>query len=313
MNKLSAATLFLSLVPLVGGCNQEQAGNPAPATDAGTATTGAKSDKSQVNDPVVIVNGQPVGKLQFAAMLTEVERKRPGTAASPQMQQAMLNELVTLVVLSQEAEARGLDSNPNVRATLDWQRTRTLSQALIADYLKSHPITEEDLKKAYDETYGSETPREYKARHILVASEDDAKAVIAELDAGADFAALAKERSTGPSGPKGGNLGWFDPDNMVPAFAAALAGMERGSYSREPVKTEFGWHVILLEDTRETNPPAFDGVKDKLLAKLREKAISEYAAELRSKADLKAIHHPTPAPTPVPSPGSLSETESAND
>jgi len=311
MKNLPAATLLLSLIPLVGGCSQEQSGTVAPAADTETTTPGpgAETAKSSVAEPVVIVNGKPVGKLQFAAMLTEVERKHPGTVSSAQVQRAMLNEFVTLVVMSQEAEAQGLDANPNVQATLEWERTRTLSQALIAEYLKSHPISDEDLKKAYDEQFGSEPAREYKARHILVANEDDAKAVIAELDKGADFAELAKTRSTGPSGPKGGDLGWFSPKDMVPPFAEALAGMEKGTYSKTPVQTEFGWHVIQLEDIRETQPPAFDAVKGQLLAKLREKAIGEYAAELRGKAELKSVEPPAPKPAPVPGPAA-SEPES---
>jgi len=313
MKNLPAATLLLSLIPLVGGCNQEQSGAVAPlaSTETAAPSPDSKTLESSVAEPVVIVNGKPIGKLQFAAMLTEVERKHPGTVSSPQVQRAMLNELVTLVVMSQQAETEGLDTNPNVQAALEWERTKTLSQALIAEYLKSHPITDEDVKKAYDEQFGSEPIREYKARHILVANEDDAKAVIAELDKGADFAELAKERSTGPSGPKGGDLGWFSPKDMVPEFTEAVAGMEKGTYSKTPVKTKFGWHVIQLEDVRETQPPALEAVKDKLLAKLREKAITEYAAKLRGKAELKPVAQPAPAPAPVPAPEASAEPDTS--
>jgi len=304
MKNLPAATLLLSLIPLVGGCNQEQSGAVAPvaSTETSAPSPDSKTVESSVGEPVVIVNGRPIGKLQFAAMLAEVERKHPGTVSTTQVQRAMLNEFVTLVVMSQEAEAEGLDIKPSVQAALEWDRTRTLSQALIAGYLTSHPITDEDVKQAYDEQFGNEPIREYKARHILVAGEDDAKSVIAELDKGADFAQLAKDRSTGPSGPKGGDLGWFSPKDMVPEFTEAVAGMEKGTYSETPVKTKFGWHVIQLEDVRETQPPAFEAVKAQLLAKLREKAITAYATELRGKAELKPVAKPAPTPAPVPVP-----------
>ena len=128
---------------------------------------------------------------------------------------------------------------------------------------------------------------EYKARHILVKTEDEAKNVIAQLDKGADFAKLAKEKSIGPSGKEGGDLGWFSPDNMVKPFADAAAALKVGTYSKTPVHTQFGWHVIKLEDTRPVSPPSFDELKNQLMNSWRNKMISAYLDRLRSEANVK--------------------------
>ena len=143
------------------------------------------------------------------------------------------------------------------------------------------------MKKLYDEQFGNYTGTEYKASHILVKTEEEASALITELAEGADFAELAKEHSTGPTGPKGGDLGWFDADQMVPAFSEAVKGMEKGAYSKEPVNTQFGWHVILLQDTREAEPPTFEEVKPQLATQLQQQAVARYVAELRQNAKVE--------------------------
>ena len=128
--------------------------------------------------------------------------------------------------------------------------------------------------------------KEYKARHILLANEADAQAVVTALDEGADFAELAKEKSTGPSGPQGGDLGWFSPDNMVPPFAEAVQSMSKGSYSETPVQTQFGWHVILLEDERELEAESYESMEGKLKEQARRQVLNAYVTELRQGAEV---------------------------
>ena len=130
------------------------------------------------------------------------------------------------------------------------------------------------------------TGKEYKARHILVKTEDEAKAVVKQLDDGSDFAKLAKEKSTGPSGKTGGDLGWFRPQQMVPPFSDAVAAMKKNTYTKKPVKTQFGWHVIKLEDLRDVQPPKFEDIKDQVKTIVQTKRVQKYVKSLRDKAKI---------------------------
>ena len=143
------------------------------------------------------------------------------------------------------------------------------------------------LKKEYQEQIKNAPKEEYKARHILVKTEDEAKEIIKSLKDGADFEKLAKEKSIGPSGPNGGDLGWFTATTMVPEFADAVAKLKKGDITDQPVKTQFGWHVIKLEDTRKVDPPSFDSMKDKLRSIVANKSIQNYLSELHKKAKIE--------------------------
>ncbi|MBO1924390.1 peptidylprolyl isomerase [Thiomicrorhabdus sp. 6S3-12] len=147
-------------------------------------------------------------------------------------------------------------------------------------------ITDSDLKKLYTEKLANFAQREYKARHILVNSKAEAEAVIRELDKGADFAELAKSKSVGPTGKKGGELGWFAPNQMVAEFSTAVTAMNKNQYTKEPVQTQFGYHVILLEDSREAKAPSFDSVKAQLKQLLRQQRATAYLESLRKKANI---------------------------
>ncbi|MGD2112724.1 MAG: peptidylprolyl isomerase, partial [Gammaproteobacteria bacterium] len=142
-----------------------------------------------------------------------------------------------------------------------------------------------DAKQFYDTQVGV-PGKEYKARHILVETEDEAKDIITRLDDGVDFSELAKEKSTGPSGPSGGELGWFGAGQMVKPFADAAAAMEKGTYSKTPVQTEFGWHVIMLDDMRDSTPPPFDDVKERLKVLLTNQNLQQHISELRESASI---------------------------
>jgi len=164
--------------------------------------------------------------------------------------------------------------------------------------MQTNPISDEELKKLYDE----QVPKgnEYKARHILVEDEEAAKKLIVELDGGADFSELAKEHSTGPSGKTGGELGWFSPQQMVAPFSEAAATLEKGSYTKQPVKTQFGWHIIILDDVRESTPPAFEEVKPQLQTFVQKQRIQDYIASLRQSATIEIKEAPTAAETTEP-------------
>jgi peptidyl-prolyl cis-trans isomerase C len=199
----------------------------------------------------------------------------------------LLEELVVQEVLVQEAVDQGVDQNPEILQALEIRRRNFLAQTLLQQYLENNKPSDEALKEMYDQASAQDAGKEYKARHILLESEEDASAAIAELEDGADFQELAKTRSTGPSAPQGGDLGWFAPDSMVPAFAEAVQSMDKGSFSNAPVQTQFGWHVILLEDTRDTEQPPFEEIKGQLEEQAQRQQLADYVASLRDKAKVE--------------------------
>jgi peptidyl-prolyl cis-trans isomerase C len=235
---------------------------------------------------LVEVNGEPVLETHF---LVYRSQRGEGPQLDKQEQIKLLNELVNTVMIAQAGSKQGLDKHPEITAAVDVARYRILAEATIEKFLRDNPVTEDELQAAYDERYGDNKLTEYKARHILLKTEDEAKAVIADLDKGADFAALAKEKSTGPSGPNGGDLGWFEKTQMVAPFGDAVATMTKGSYSKSPVQTQFGWHVILLEDTREQEPPKLDSLRDHFTEQLQRQKVAGFVRGIREETKVKLI------------------------
>ncbi len=232
---------------------------------------------------LVTVNGEPVTEALFRLYLG----RRGGNSDTQEGQMAAMNELVNYVLLRQRAKEEGVTEQPEVQMSLDLLRDEHLSKILLAKHLQEHPVTDAQATMAYNEIYKDGAGQEYKARHILVETEDKAKELIGELTGGADFAALAKEHSTGPSGSKGGDLGWFGPKQMVPAFSAAVQQIEKGQFSKEPVETQFGWHVILVEDSRDAPVPAFEKLKPRLMQAKQQEIAAEYIKSLRESADIE--------------------------
>ncbi|MEA3641050.1 MAG: peptidyl-prolyl cis-trans isomerase [Lamprobacter sp.] len=237
---------------------------------------------------IATVNGQTYELNLFRAYYGEILAQRNGQD-SPELQEQAFNEFMNLIVASQEGEKRDLEDNPEVQAALALQRMMVLSAAALQSIGAEIQPTETELKQAYDEFVQQSQRTEYKARHILLDDKDKAQALIEELDAanGEGFAALAEKNSLGPTAEKGGDLGWFDARRMVKPFADAIAEMEPGTYSAQPVQTQFGWHVILLEETRTAEPPTFDEAKPQLQALLRQRKVAETLAGLRNTADVQ--------------------------
>jgi len=232
-----------------------------------------------------LVNGKPITQEMLDVYRAQRARRAPQGQAIDE--QTALQELINVELMLQDAEQKKLDQRPEVKRELDWHRRGVLVSLDMREYLEQHPITEAELKAAYEERKAAHPGKEYHARHILVKTEDEAKAIIAELEKGADFAELARQKSTGPTGKNGGDLGWFSPDQMVPEFGAAVQKLKKGEFSREPVKTQFGWHVILLEDMREVPPPDFESMKPELQARLQNARIDAFLKGLREKAKIE--------------------------
>ena len=198
----------------------------------------------------------------------------------------LVEEIVATELLRQEAEKAGIAEREEVRYQLRLLESETLARMLMREKFSSMEFSYEQLQSEYDKQLSSQDASEFKARHILLKTEDEAKAVIEALRAGGDFVELAKERSTGPSGPNGGDLGWFQAGSMVPPFAEAVKAMNKGDISLAPVQTQFGWHVIKLEDTREQPKPSFDSVKEQLQQSLLREAINNYIKEIREASEI---------------------------
>lgn len=253
---------------------------------------------------IATVNGTEVPldlfRLYFA------ERARQSTQANtPEFQNQVFNEFLNIMVTAQDAERQKLADQPGVKYALELQRMQLMSRLALQEKAETLAPGEDALKKAYEERYAKGDRTEYKARHILVKTKDEAEQVIKDLQKGAKFDELAKTKSEGPTGKSGGDLGWFDATQMVPPFATAVAAMKPGEYSKEPVQTQFGWHVIQLEETRQAQPPALSDVKDELTAEVQREGLANYVAELRNNAkiDLNADLIKTnsgPGATPAP-------------
>ena len=229
------------------------------------------------------VNGSAITQPVLDVYMEIRKNQKPGNSAD---RDTVLNELISLELMSQEGINKGLETNPTVIATLDQQQRTVFASAAIKDFLANNPVSDEQARELYDNQIGK-AGKEYNARHILVKTQEEAVDIIKQLDNGGNFEELAKEKSTGPSGKAGGKLGWFSPTQMVKPFSDATAKLEKGSYTKEPVQTQFGWHVILLEDSRELTPPAYDEVKERVKLVIANQELQAHIQQLRASADVE--------------------------
>ena len=213
--------------------------------------------------------------------LRQLQAERPNANLSGN-RQLVVNELINRELLYQDAVKKKLDKDPEVAFALEQLRMNTMIQANVGKVASGADVTDAKLKKEYDEKIAKADISEYKARHILLKTEADANAVIKELNNGAVFSDVAKAKSTGPTGPEGGDLGWFKAGQMVPPFSQALATMKKGTFSKQPVQTQFGWHVILREESRENQPPTLESVRDVLKQRVEQQKFEGYLGRLRA-------------------------------
>jgi len=290
--------LILAGTTILTACDQQQTGDTANGSTVAPVAAISK------DDAIAVVNGQYISKQAFSDLQKEISQRSQGQSFP---KEKLIEELIQREILIQEASNKQLDKTAEFSERLETIKKSLLSQAAIQDYIKSNPVTDAELKVEYDEKI-AKTGIEYKARHILVKTEEESKKVIAELDKGADFKELAKKKSTGPSGPKGGDLGWFTPDRMVPPFSEAVIALEDNKYTPEAVKTQFGWHVILREESRAQTPPPFDSVKEQFRSMLQRKKMQSYMENLRSQAKVEIFPEEAVKPVSIEAIGELPET-----
>jgi peptidyl-prolyl cis-trans isomerase C len=279
---LAGAASLLTL----SACNADENGKTATAPVA--------------SNVVATVNGTAIGKERVDLLLKQ--RAGMGQPDSPETRKAIIDQLAMQMLVSQEAIKKGLDKNPEVIDQIELTKQSILANAFVQDYIKTHPVSDDMLKAEYDKIKAQMTGSEYKARHILVEKEAEAKDIIAKLKKDAkQFDKLAKEKSKDPgSKGKGGDLGWFDPRSMVPEFGAAVAKLEKGKFTLEPVKSQFGYHVILLEDSRALQIPPFEQVKPQLTQKVQQEQLKGLIDDMKAKAKIEITAAPAATPAAAP-------------
>lgn len=235
---------------------------------------------------VAIVNGKAVPKARLEALSQQFQST--GRPVTPEVQDQMRQHLIALEVFSQEADKLGLSSSDDFKAQMELARQNVLANQLIKDFEKKNAITDDLLKAEYDKFAAANGGKEIKARHILVDKEADAVAIIASLKKGGKFDDIAKKRSkdTG-SGAKGGDLDWANPTSYVPEFSAALLKLNKGQLTDTPVKTQFGYHVIRVDDTRDIKLPSFDEVKPQIADQMKQDKRGNFQRDLLGKAKVE--------------------------
>ncbi len=232
------------------------------------------------------VNGVTIPQARSDLMVKMAEAQ--GQNDSADLRKAIREELINLELLVQEAKKADLDKNPDVVQQMDRAQLTVLGGAFLQKYAQEHPIGDEQLSKEYDRIKASPTRSEYQVRHILVETEAEAKSIITQLGKKADFAKLAMEKSKDfGSAEKGGSLGWAIPNNFVPPFANAMLSLKKDEYTKVPVQSQFGWHVIRLDDVRDLKIPAFEDIKQQILQRLQQQMLQDLFTELRSKAKIE--------------------------
>ena len=282
--------LFVAGTALIAGCNP---------TD-GTNTSAAKPVIEKA-DAVAVVNGQYIGKSTLAELEKEIAERSHGQTFP---KEKLIEELIQRELLVQDAIQKQLDKSAEIVAQLDSAKKTLLTQADVQNFIKANPVTDAEVKAEYDSKVAGENGIEYKARHILVKTEAEAKKIIAELDKGGDFAKLANKNSLdAKESQNGGDLGWFVAGQMVAPFSEAVAKLEKGKYTTTPVQTQFGYHVILREDSRAQTPPPLDAVKEQLMPYLQRKKVQTMVESLRKQAKVEIlvplVDEPAKAPAPA--------------
>ncbi|MBY0569677.1 MAG: peptidylprolyl isomerase [Burkholderiaceae bacterium] len=234
---------------------------------------------------LAVVNGKAIPSSRVDAMVKQLASQ--GQQDSPQLRAMVKQELINREVLMQEAEKSGLASNAEVKNQLEIARQSLLIRALMIDYVKKNPVSDAEVQAEYDKAKAQAGDKEYHAYHILVEKEDDAKAIILKLKAGAKFEELAKQSKDTGSAAKGGDLDWATPATFVPAFSQAMTALQKGQFTETPVKTEFGFHIIKLDDVRTAKFPTLEEVKPQIVDGLQQQKVQAYQQALVKKAKVQ--------------------------
>lgn len=250
--------------------------------------TATAADKKSTDKAFATVNGQPLLTSQLENLVrNQVAR---GATDGAELRSGLQNQMVSIELLAQEAKKRGLDKKPEVQSQISMVTKEILQQAIIDDFLSTQPLNEADLKTEFDRIIAQNAGRlEYSVRHILVNTEDEAKDIIKRLEKGEKFADLAKHSKDASNAGNGGDLGWQTGAGLVPSFTVAMSKLTKGQLSKDPVKTEFGYHVIQVDDTRPVPLPSFEKARGDIETFILRQKVNNFIRELRSKAKIQAV------------------------
>jgi peptidyl-prolyl cis-trans isomerase C len=281
---LGSTIALLALTACNNAKNTDQAAS-APAVDGPVAAT---------------VNGMPISQKQVDMIIKQ--QAPQGMQDNAETRKMIIDNLAIQLIVAQEGIKKGLDKTPEVAQQLEMTKQSIVANAFVQDYIKTNPVSDDALKAEYEKFKAQAAGNQYKARHILVATEQEAKDIIAKLNKDPkSFEALAKEKSKDPgSKANGGDLGWFDPRGMVPEFGAAVAKLEKGKFTEAPVKTQYGYHVIMLEDTRANPIPPLDQVKANLTQQAQQQSLKKLIDDMKAKARIDIMAAPASAAAATP-------------
>lgn len=281
MRTIRSSQILFALVSSIAALSACNAQEPAKSQ----AAQATQQTKPAISGAVATVNGVAIPQSRMELIVKE--RESQGQADSPEMRKNIREHLINREILSQEATKKGLDKSPEVAGQIEFIRQSVLVGAFLQDHLKSHPVSEDALKKDYELLKTRLGDKEYKARHILVEKEDEAKAIIAQIKKGAKFEKLAEKSKDTGSKAKGGELDWAPAARYVPSFAEALAKLQKGQMTQEPVQSQFGWHVIRLDDAKPLKAPTFEEVKSELEQYAQQQERDKLISDLRAKAKVE--------------------------
>jgi len=235
---------------------------------------------------IAVVNGKPVPASRMAALAQQVERS--GRPVDDTLKAQIKEELIAREIFVQEAEKRGLKASKDYKAQAELALQTILIRELFADFQRKNPVTDAEVKAEYDKFAAANGGQEYRARHILVETEDQAKAIIANIKKGAKFEDIAKKESKDPgSGANGGDLDWASASSFVPEFSEAMVKLGKGQMAEAPVKSQFGWHIIRVDDVRQAQLPSIDELKPQISQQLQQQKLNDFQEQLRSKAKVQ--------------------------
>jgi peptidyl-prolyl cis-trans isomerase C len=235
---------------------------------------------------IAIVNGKPVPKARVDMLSQQLAKA--GRPVTPEMQGQLKDEVIAREIFMQEAQKRGLDATDDYKAQMELARQTILIRELFADYQKTNPVTDAEIKAEYDKFAAANGGKEFRARHVLVEKEEEAKKIIADLKKGAKFEEIAKKQSKDPgSGANGGDLDWATASSYVPEFAGAMTKLKKGETTQAPVKSQFGWHVIRVDDIREAQLPKLEEVKPQIAQQLQQQKLAQFQESLRKSAKVE--------------------------
>ncbi len=235
-------------------------------------------------ETVLTVNGIDIDSSVIDVYI-ESRTQKPANQLTQQERDSLITEISEVYLLTSQPGVEDLMSDSRVQAQLEVQKRGLMAQVVVTDFMTRNQATDDEILSEYTKQIELAPSLDFKARHILVESQSVAIDIVSQLDDGADFIELAKSSSTGPSGPNGGDLNWFSPNQMVKEFSDAVAELENGSYTKTPVQTQFGWHIILREDSRASEPPTLDSVREMIKQRIEQDKLQNYLAELRGQQE----------------------------